>query len=406
MMNEMKNLHMDHCDDMLFLYGTNGLRDAIRFLRVVRDMLQGESDYPYSMTVKFDGAPAILCGENPENGRFFVATKSLFNKTPKINYTEEDIDQNHPAPEDLNRKLKIALRCLPSLGIHGKILQGDLMFTQFDLRKEIIDGESYITFQPNTITYAVPAETSLAKTILMANLGIVFHTTYRGDSIDSLSASFGANILDLNKTSSVWFDDATFKDLSGTASLTKNETEMVTMILSKIGKKFRQLDAKFWNDISSEKGNKDLRQFILTFINKNIRNGVPVNPKNAASDLMQHIEERYRSEINKVKQERTKSNKRIEMRTKLRILERHREQIQLAFEIHSDLAAAKRMLLQCLEKIESMTKTFIRDENGYRVTSHEGFVAISHLSGNAVKLVNRLEFSTMNFNTDLKNWRK
>ena len=146
---ENKNVHLEHIEDEVLNRGVNGTRDAIDFLRSLRDMLAGHSESKVNLTTKWDGAPAVFCGINPDNGKFFVGTKGVFNANPKLNYTDADIDANHPS-EGLNAKLKVALRYLPKLGIKG-VLQGDMMFTKGDLQPHIIDGEEYITFQPNTI---------------------------------------------------------------------------------------------------------------------------------------------------------------------------------------------------------------------------------------------------------------
>ena len=99
-----------------------------------------------------NGTVLIICGVNPENGKFFVGTKSVFNVNAKINYTTGDIRRNHSG--ELANKLSIALRELAKLNISG-ILQGDFLFSKSDLKNESIDGENMITFTPNTITYAV-----------------------------------------------------------------------------------------------------------------------------------------------------------------------------------------------------------------------------------------------------------
>jgi hypothetical protein len=196
-LTEQKNLHLEHLEDELFNRGEAGVREAIAFLKSLTDMLKGNSKSPVDVTVKWDGAPAIFTGINPENGKFFVATKSLFNKTPKINYTNADIDSNHSG--GLADKLKVALANLKGLGITG-VLQGDMLYTAGDISSQTIDGESMVTFTPNTITYAVPSGSDLSSKITGSQMGIVFHTTYSGDTIENLKASFGADVSGLRKS--------------------------------------------------------------------------------------------------------------------------------------------------------------------------------------------------------------
>ena len=205
-------------------HGIDGTLAAINFLQSLRDMLAGNAKRSVNVSVKWDGAPAIFAGINPENDKFFVGTKGVFNVNPKVNYTDADIDKNHSAA-GLNAKLKVALKHLPKLGITD-VLQGDMLFTDDDFKTETIDDKSYITFTPNTITYAIPKESS--HKITKAKMGIVWHTTYSGEKLEDMRASFGANIGGLTKTNDVWFSDANYQDTSGTVNFNKAETVSYT----------------------------------------------------------------------------------------------------------------------------------------------------------------------------------
>ena len=168
---EQKNTHLTHAADFAF-EGGKRTTESIAILSSLIQMFKGKAKSKVNFTRKCDGAPAIFCGINPENGKFFVGTKSVFNKTPKINYTNADIDRNHGG--GLADKLKEALKHLPSLGIKG-VLQGDFLFGAGDTETKEIDGKSFLTFTPNTITYAV-GEGDLQKQIKRAKIGIIFHT--------------------------------------------------------------------------------------------------------------------------------------------------------------------------------------------------------------------------------------
>ena len=224
-----KNLHLEHLEDEIINYGVTGGRAALNFLRSLRNMMAGESRSSVNMTVKWDGAPAIFAGIDPEDGKFFVAKKSVFNVSPKLYKTDVEIDADLSGA--LVGKFKVALAEFSKLGITG-VLQGDLMFTD-DVSTDTIDGEKYYTFQPNTIVYAVPVDSKLGQIINKANVGIVWHTTYTGDALQDMKASFGVNISSLKTPSTVWMDDATYKDTSGNATFTATETEKVT---AKIGR--------------------------------------------------------------------------------------------------------------------------------------------------------------------------
>jgi hypothetical protein len=396
-----KNVHLEHIEDDVLNYGVSGARDAINFLRSLRDMLAGHSDTKVYTTTKWDGAPAIICGINPENGKFFVGTKSVFAKNAKLNYTEEDIDNNHPG-EGLNDKLKIALRYLPKLSIEG-ILQGDMMFTNADLKTQAIDGESYITFQPNTIVYAVPEDSKLAKSISSAQMGIVFHTSYAGSSIADMKASFNVDIGRLKVTKDVWFRDATFIDTSGTASFTKSETNEITGILSDTGRLFNQINAMTLNRIAASEVYK---LQIKTFNNTKVRAGEEI--KNTAlhtTQLIKWVEDRMNKEILASKKADTREKRLKEKNEVMRFYRQNAEQLKLIFDLQNKIVQAKLMIIRKLEQMSQVTKTFIRTDDGFRITAPEGFVAVDRLKGNAVKLIDRLEFAHANF-TAAKNWNK
>ena len=186
-----KNLHLEQLEDEILNFGIAGGRSAINFLRSLRDMFAGDNKKKLNVTVKWDGAPAIFAGPHPETGEFFVAKKSLFNKTPKFYSSIAEI--NSDLSGDLAAKFRSSFIEFGKLGMK-EILQGDLMFTKEDLSTMDIDGVSHYTFQPNTILYAVEKDSQIGKEISKANIGIVWHTTYKGKTIQDLSASFGAKL--------------------------------------------------------------------------------------------------------------------------------------------------------------------------------------------------------------------
>lgn len=178
---ENKNTHMTHIEDKVIYGGVKGTREAIMALRSLRDMLKGKHNG--NVSVKWDGAPAIFAGIDPSDGRFFVAKKGIFNKNPKVYKTPADVDADTSG--DLADKLKVALRELPALGIKG-VVQGDFLYGPGDVKTTKIDGESYVTFHPNTIVYAVPSSSAGAASIKKSKIGIVWHTTYKGDTFSTM----------------------------------------------------------------------------------------------------------------------------------------------------------------------------------------------------------------------------
>ena len=395
---EGKNLHLEHLEDEVLNNGINGTRGAINFLQSLRDMLAGNAKRSINVTVKWDGAPAVFAGINPENGKFFVGTKGVFNKTPKVNYTDADIDANHSSG-GLNEKLKVALKYLPKLGIKD-VLQGDLLFTQDDLSTETIDGIPYTTFTPNTITYAVPKES--ADPIKKSKMGIVWHTTYTGDTLQSMRASFGASISGLTKTKDVWFTDADYKDTSGTVNFNKSETDKITAVLSLAGKTFRNMSANFMRQLMDR---EDIVILIKTFNNTKVREGQAIsNTSRHTSDLIKYIEVKLQKNIDSVKTPKAKQAKKQTKDEIVGFLSSQKKGLQTIFDMQNHLVDSKNMVIRKLESAKGVMDTFIRTENGYRVTPAEGFVAIDQM-GSAVKLVDRMEFSRANFNA-AKNWTK
>jgi hypothetical protein len=398
---EGKNLHLEHLEDNILNRGVAGARESIAFLQSLRDMLAGRSQSKLNVTTKWDGAPAVFAGINPDNGKFFVGTKGVFAKNAKLNYTNDDIDRNHPGT-GLNEKLKIALAFLPKLGIKG-VLQGDMMFTKSDLKTETIDGEQYITFQPNTIVYAVPVDTKLAQSIRAAQMGIVFHTSYSGRKFEDMRASFNIDIGNLSKTKDVWFRDASFVDASGTATFTEKETAQITNLLSNAGRTFQSINSLVLNRIASS---ETILIQIKTFNNTKVRAGEKItNTTTHVNELTRWVENKMNAEILKAKMETTKKKKQTEKNEIMRFYRTNAVQLKLIFDLMNLIVDAKLMVVKKLQEMKQVTGTFIRTDDGFKITNPEGFVAVSTLTGGALKLIDRLEFSQDNFNA-AKAWSK
>ena len=400
-----KNLHLEHIEDEILNYGVEGGRAALNFLRSLRDMLAGSSRSSVFLTEKWDGAPAIFSGIEPETGDFFVAKKSVFNVSPKLYKTNAEIDADLSGT--LNAKFKVALAEFSKLGIKG-VLQGDLMFTD-DVETETIDGTKYYTFQPNTIVYAVPTDSALGKTINKAKVGIVWHTTYSGDALQDMTASFGANITSLNKPSSVWMDDATYKDASGRATFTKTETDNITKILSQTGKTFQKINANqlrsflvMQNGMTGAIAGASLK----TYNNSKVRAGEIIsNPAAHAKGYEKWVEMSIQKQIDKAKSPKGKEKYQNIQKEYLRETKKHTRNLIQIITFQNLLVDAKMQIVKKLNSVKGLTDTFVKTKNGFKVTNPEGYVAIDRISGGAVKLVDRMEFSFNNF-TAIKAWDK
>jgi hypothetical protein len=378
------NTHLTHLEELILTQGKAGYKQARAVLIELIKNLKGSSDAKVNTTVKWDGAPAIFTGINPDNGQFFVGTKSVFNKVPKINYTEEDIERNHGEAPGLAVKLKKALKVLPTLGIPN-ILQGDFMFDDSTLKQQSINGVPHYIFKPNTITYAVEVDSDLGRQLEKAEFGIVFHTAY--DSLDS-GAQFGASVANLKKSPLVWFDDAFFKDATGSVLLTSEEAKKVAALI-------KQAD--------SIKVNYDKIPSALlnTHINNEIRrNEFLDNPKKSYDEFVEWVQSRIDKKVDKLKSERGKQKAIAAGQQQIADIEAAKKDILNAFTVTKLLAEAKLIFVNKYNNAVYNTKHFKDDgQGGLIATAPEGFVAIDRF-GDGVKLVDRLEFSRANFAMD------
>ena len=402
-----KNLHLEHIEDEILNFGVPGGRAAINFVRSLRDMLAGASRTSVNMTVKWDGAPAIFAGIDPADGKFFVAKKSVFNAKPKLYKTSQEINDDGLSGS-LNSKFQVALSEFSKLGIKD-VLQGDLMYTSEDVETTTIEGVRYYTFQPNTIVYAVDVNSNLGKTIKSSKIGVVWHTTYAGSDLQGMKASFGANIKGLSKPSSVWMDDATYKDVSGKATMTASETEKVTKSLSLAGSTFKRINAPLLNKFLKLQdvftGTLAGAQLKTYNISK-VRQGAKItDPKGHAKGYEKWVFDAIQKQIDKVKSEKGKE-KYTNLQTEyLREVKKHTKNLENIIAFQGHLVDAKMGVVSKLNSVKGLTDTFIKTANGFKVTNPEGYVAIDRVSGDAVKLVDRMEFSFNNF-TAIKAWDK
>ena len=403
---EAKNLHMEHLEDEIFNNGIDGAKGALRFMDGLLGMLKGDADRAVDITVKFDGAPAIFAGIDPDDGQFFVGTKGVFNANPKLVKSESDVNLHFSG--GLADKVRIAYNELKDVGISG-VLQGDIMFTKSDLSETTIDGEQYIIFQPNTIVYAVPSTSELARKIEQANIGIVFHTTYKGTTLADMDASFGANIESLGQKSTLWISNADYDDMSGTIAFTADERNQAQKLFIDCESSLERIDTREFDLImdaqkllpSSVVGAK-----IKTYINSLIRGGsFIVDPERAALSYIDYISAYYDDKVlPKLKTDKGRNGKILERDTLIRSMSLNMRTFTSIFEHVKYVYDLKLLIIRKLDMgAKRFPGTFIKTENGYKVTNDEGYVAIDKIKGSAVKLVDRLEFSYNNF-TGVKNW--
>ena len=397
----MKNKHLEHLEDDILNNGSDGGKTSIAFLKSLGSMLsQGDKKRDMKVTTKWDGAPAVICGIRPETGSFFVGNKSVFNKEfAKVCSSPEGVDRHYPE-SGLNPILKSCLKNISKLGIKG-VIQGDLLFTEGTKSVSTIGGKRCVTFTPNTITYAIPLDTDLGKRVHDANLGIVFHTTYSGDSLAEMSASFGCDVSPYQGHKDVAVFSSDFNDASGSANFSSPELVKFKSTVNQAEGSLRQ--ASKFLDVMKGTDKFAFNTVFKQFFNTYIRGGRSIPSTNkVVSDFAVYYTAILDKEINSKKSEKGKQ-KWIDVKDNgLKFIASNQRSIYMTVASYKNLTAAKLMIIRKLESVKGIG-TFLKDGNGYKVTAPEGFVAIK--SGTALKLVDRLEFSTANFSID-KNWDK
>jgi hypothetical protein len=397
--SEQKNTHMTHIEDKVIYGGVKGTREAILALRSLRDSLGGVHDG--NVSVKWDGAPAVFAGTDPSDGRFFVAKKGIFNKSPKVYKNDADIDADTSG--DLSTKLKLALRYLPELGIKG-VIQGDFLFGPGDLKIRKIKGKSYLTFHPNTIVYAIPAGTDMAKQAQRTKIGIVWHTAYKGPTFETMKASYNFDASGLKPSKNVWSQDAKLRDMTQ-YTMSKKDTDEVNEYLSTAGFIFNKIAGSTLRQLEK---NKDLTQLIEQHTNSYVRaQALPPDPAKRVDALIRFIQQKFKKEIDKRTTDKGKDAQRMKLGEILNFFsQKNKQSLVQMFELQKVIILAKLKLINILNKL-NMTQTFLKTKRGYRVTGQEGYVAIDKLGGDAVKIVDRMEFSFANFSPNiLKGWDK
>ena len=389
-LNEFKRTHLEHIEDIVITDGYEGGKAVIEYFRGLLLTLKGTSSEAMSVSVKWDGAPAVVCGTNPDNGKFFVGTKSVFAQNAKINYTKRDIANNH-GTDDLGQKLLKCLVHLKKLNI-SNVVQGDLLFTDDDIVRKNIDGKPHLTFNPNTITYAVPEGGDLANKIDRAKVGIIFHTTYTGDTLAEMDAQGGADVSGFTESPDVFFDNATYKDVSGSAKFTDEETKKFYNGIEKL----EQLLGNVPNNLSSVLGqNQDFIPTFQMYINAMVKQGeLPSDVNKFLQGYRKFYDERMQRQMSALKAQKALQLRQDKMKQMPIFLSKAKKPLQAMLTFYKAVQTMKSFVLKKMNQAMAIG-SFSQTDSGLEVTEPEGFVAVDK-GGNAVKLVDRLGFSRRN----------
>ena len=397
-MSNIKQLkHLEHLEDEMLNYGTDGCKAAVSFLKELRKML-GHQESGGFMQTKWDGAPSVICGIDPELGFFFVGTKSVFNKTePKICYSEEDVDEYYSG--DLAEKLKFSHRYFSQLGIKG-VIQGDLLFTS-DLKTETVEGERLYTFRPNTITYGIPVDHPIGKAAKTAKIGVVFHTHYTGNILAEMQARAGADIT--GSSDALVIKNDTPMDRVG---FSQQELQRFDRHVQKI-ERMCSIAGSFLDDLVSNMGNKGDAKFhistlIKQFFNSEVKAGVQItNVDETINALVNFYDEKMQKELAKIKTVANRTKKCALVYESQNYLLDNVYNFKVMIALYKEIQTLKQMVIDKLDHLEEF-RTYVQTENGYKVTTPEGYVL--HKDGSMIKFVNRFEFAFNNF-TLQKQWR-
>ena len=397
MANVKQLKHLEHLEDEMLNYGVEGCKAAVSFLKELRKMLGCDNSTGFMQT-KWDGAPSVICGTDPNSGLFFVGTKSVFAKTPKICYTDFDVDLYYEG--DLAEKLKYSLKYFSGLGIKG-IVQGDLLFTKSTLRTETVHGERLYTFRPNTITYGIPTDHPIGQAAGRAKIGVVFHTHYSGDDFQSMQALAGATVK--GSTDALVVQNDTPMDRVG---LNHSEEAKFDAYVKKI-ERMCHVCGDFLDELVGATGTTGDKKFHIAsylkqFFNNEIKNARSItNVDEAMYDLANFYHAKMSKELAKIKTPANLVKKRNLVYESENYLVNNVYKFKAMLALYKELQAVKQMVIDKLDHLGEF-RIFVQTDKGYKVTTPEGYVL--HKDGDMIKFVNRLEFAYNNF-TLQKQWR-
>lgn len=392
-----KNTHLTHLEDVLLDDGPSGVTFALTVLREFGRILNGGTvSRSLNVSVKWDGAPAVIFGQDPSDGQFFVATKGAFNKTPKLAKSHADVDNYWSG--SLAEVMHLAFDTLRAAKPKG-VFQGDALYTRSTLKAQAIDGRTHLTFQPNTIMYAVDQDSDLGRRIMASKFGIVVHTMYTGTgTLANYSASpiSPAAFASMKPGSEVVVLDAAFDDLSGTVTFTAQEQADFALALSE-AESWARLDGRVFATILQE----PLHAYLQQFINAQVRQNKSINPEQVVTEFQVYLAQLESKELAGKKSDAGQQKVKDKFGDVLTQVRNNRKGLINWFTLHNAVARAKNIVVRKLGQA-SKVASFVATPTGYAVTGPEGFVAVAR-NGKAIKLVDRLEFSRLNF-TVPKQW--
>lgn len=369
--------HLTHVEDRPLQAGEKGAKHAIASLTAAAEHISSGKKTS-ELTTKYDGSPAIVYGHHPETGKFFVASKSAFNKTPKINYTPKDIERNHGHAPGLVQKLKDALQSLPKIAPKSGVYQGDMMFSGDDKKK---GPNGSVSFHPNPSGLTYTAHSTHAAAAKKAKVGLVTHLSYQGKDAGNLNASHEVDHENFTQHPDVFSVDPRM-DTSKVHFSPEDKKKFDSHI-----KKAQEVHDTHGDDMyAGTKAHHGVGGHLETYINHTVRTGEEPNHQN----FKNWLETKKTKEIDKLKVEKNRTAKQSELKSELAKIETNKKHYNNLFKMHGHLQAAKNTLIGVLNQHQQF-----QHEHGGEKADPEGYVF--HHGKESDKFVSRAEFSRRNF---------
>ena len=403
MANVTQLKHLEHLEDEMLNYGVEGCIAAVNFLQEIRKMLGCDNSTGFMQT-KWDGVPSVVCGIDPMTNNFFIGTKSVFNKEePKIAASENGIDMYYgDKSPDLAKKLKLCYKYFSQLGITG-VIQGDFLADKSDVRTETVNGEKLYTFGNQALTYGIPVDHPIGKKIKDAEVIVVFHTHYKGDDVPVMQAKpgVGENLKEIKEVAVINNDTPMHK-----VGLNHQEEINFDKMISAIEKNCKEC-GDFLDQLvllSGTKGDEKyhVASYVKQFFNSEIKAARAIGDVSKTfASLYNFYYDKTTALLNKIKTPKTRAQKSKLVHNSQNYLRENEGKFKAMITLYKKIQESKQFIIDKLDKLETF-RTFALTDNGYKVTGPEGYVL--HKDGDMIKLVNRLEFSYINF-TLAKKWR-
>jgi len=379
--SEEKLKHLEHAEDHVINSGDKGYAHAFHNLQDVHAQLSGKHNTT-KITTKYDGSPSVVFGHHPETGKFFVATKSAFNKDPKLNYSNKDIEANHGHAPGLVKKLKHALKHLPKVSPGKGVYQGDIMHSGVkskDNAEGDVEGHSgKFHFKPNTISYSTKHSSEEGKKIAHSKFGIAIHTAYKGNHFDTMKAEYAPDLSHFKKHPDVHNIDT--QDDVHHAKMSDEQHAAFTNHVHAATKTFNGTPPEAHKAIEGH------QEHLKTYINSTVRDGSTPSTKGYAD----HLKQKHLKEIGKVKTDKAINQKKENMTKDLGHVDQNKDHFTNILKMHHHLQKAKDQLVHAL----SAKPKFDHHIGGVE-TKPEGYVVVRN--NRPTKLVDRGEFSRANF---------